>query len=65
MSEIVLQTPVPASGSEILVAVAGLIWFIAMFLIARRFVRKWKHFGDIVSFLVYVVGLLFLVILLF
>jgi hypothetical protein len=65
VSEIVLQTPVPASGSEMLAGVAALIWFVTMFLVAHRFVRRWKHFGDIVSFLVYVIGLLCLVILLF
>lgn len=64
MSQIVLQTPISTSGSEMFATVAVLIWFLAMFLIACRFVRKWKHFGDIVSFLVYVLGLLFLVILL-
>jgi membrane protein DedA with SNARE-associated domain len=46
-------------------AVAVLIWFVAMFLLAYRFHKKWKHFGDIASFLVYVVGLVFLVFLLF
>jgi len=65
MSEVALQTPVPASSSEMLTAVAAVIWFVAMFLMARRLVKKWKHFGEFVSFLLYVIGLLFLVTLLF
>jgi hypothetical protein len=60
-----LQTPVPASSSEMLAAVAALIWFVAMFVMARRLVRKWKHFGEFISFLLYVIGLLLLVTLLF
>jgi len=65
VSQVVLQTPVPSSGSEMFAAVAVLIWFVAMFLLGYRFHKKWKHFGDIASFLVYVVGLVFLVFLLF
>jgi hypothetical protein len=65
MSQIVLQTPIPASGSEVLIAIAVLSWILGMFLLTRRFGKTWKLFGEIGSFLLYMLGLLFLVILLF
>ena len=64
MSQVVLQTPVPASDSEMLVVGAALIWFFVMLFLARRIDRLSKHCGEVVSFLAFVLGLLLLVVLL-
>lgn len=63
MSQIALQTPIPAQGFEALVAVAIVFWLFVVLLSAHRFGKMWKYFGGIISFLVYVLGVLFLEIL--
>jgi len=65
MPQIMLQTPIPTSNSELLAGVAVLFWFIAVMLLGRSFRKIWRHFGDIFSFLVYVLGLIVLEILIF
>ena len=63
MPQIVFQTPIPTQGSEEIVAVAVIVWFFIILLLSRRLGKVLKHFSDIVSFLLYFLGLLLLVIL--
>jgi hypothetical protein len=56
----VFQTPIPAAGSEIWIGIAILLWTGAVVLLSRRFSKMWRYFGEIVSFLVYVLGLVLL-----
>lgn len=65
MQSVVFQTPVPTAGSEMWGAVAVLFWIIAVLLLSRRLSRIWRYFGDVVSFLLFFLGLLFLEILMF
>ncbi len=65
MSQNVLQSPIPTQGNEALLAVVVILWLFFVLGSAHRFNKKWKYFGDLASFLVYVLGVLFLEILIF
>ncbi len=62
---VIFQTPIPTAGSEMTIAIAILIWILLVVLISRRFRRIWGYFGDIISFLVYFLGIVLLEILMF
>jgi hypothetical protein len=63
LPQVVFQTPIPTQGSEEIVVVAVIVWFFIILLLSRRLGKVLKHFGDIVSFLLYFLGVLFLAIL--
>ena len=63
MSPVVFQTPIPTAGSEMSAAIAVLFWVLVVLVLSRRFNRIWRYFGDIISFLVYFVGLLLIELL--
>jgi len=62
---VVFQTPIPTAGSEMTIAIAILFWVLLMLLVSRRFRRICGYFEDIISFLVYFLGLVLLEILMF
>ena len=60
-----LQTPVPTSESEIVLVAAVLIWLLAVLYIARRFAHKSRFLGEVLTFVVFVAGVLVLLYLLY